>query len=128
MRKSRIVGLLLSGTLVLVALSLTQFSSPKAIQSVNQQPQSALMPAENGSTVATVSPPAGIPSPNSSSSGEEGVEIVLVGDAPPFLPPTTEPIIDEPPQEPVPNQVVIQFAPETTEEERTKYIEQLGGT
>ncbi len=42
--------------------------------------------------------------------------------------PKSEPVKVDAPSEPVPQQVVIQFAPQATEAERKAYIELLGGT
>jgi thermitase len=44
------------------------------------------------------------------------------------LQPTVEPQIMRVPKDPIPDQVVIQFAPDATEAERTSYIQSLGGT
>ena len=42
--------------------------------------------------------------------------------------PRSEPARIELPSQPVPQQVVIQFAPETTDAERIEYVESIGGT
>jgi hypothetical protein len=42
--------------------------------------------------------------------------------------PKSEPLKLDAPSQPVPQQVVIQFAPEATEAERAAYIESIGGT
>ena len=42
-------------------------------------------------------------------------------------PPTSEPILQPVPQQPVPNQVTIQFAPNTSLEQQQAYIQSLGG-
>jgi hypothetical protein len=42
--------------------------------------------------------------------------------------PAEPPTRIEAPREPVPNQIIVQFKPESTEAQRTQYIEKLGGT
>ncbi len=42
--------------------------------------------------------------------------------------PTVEPQAVSLPKEPIPAQVIIQFAPDATEKERSAYIESVGGT
>ncbi len=93
------------------------------LPSVTSQQQSASV---NVADIATSVPPDAIPVVQQATQ-PPATPVPLVTELPRVVA-TTEPIAVDVPQQPVLNQVVINFHPSTTLEQRTAYIQQIGGT